>query len=119
MPPSPPATARPRPTARACSGSRRTIARTCGASPRAGRRSALALAAAALLATLVLVLPATLAQRFLLRSYHESPARAVSDARRADALDWLSGRPQLALARARLAQGDLPGALAAARAATR
>jgi hypothetical protein len=82
---------------------------------RIGRRSAIAVSAAALLAAVLLVAPATLAQRYLLRSYDDPPARALDDARRADTFDWLSGRPQLAIARARLAQGDAAGALAAAK----
>jgi hypothetical protein len=84
----------------------------------AGRRLRRAGAAAAVMAVLVaavVIVPATLAQRYLLRSYTEPAPQALADARRADALDWLSGRPQLAIARARLLQGDAAGALSAAR----
>ncbi|MDX6590960.1 MAG: hypothetical protein QOJ13_156 [Gaiellales bacterium] len=70
---------------------------------------------AALLAAVVLVLPAALAERYLERSYREPMDEAVTDVRRAQWLDRLSGRPHLALARARLRNGDTAGALAAAR----
>jgi hypothetical protein len=72
-------------------------------------------AAAALIAALVLVLPALLAERYIERSYREPLDKAVADARRANRFDRLSGRPQLAVARARLRNGDTAGALAAAR----
>jgi O-antigen ligase/polysaccharide polymerase Wzy-like membrane protein len=71
--------------------------------------------AAALLAAVTIVLPAALAERYLERSYRESMDEAVTDVRRAQFFDRLSGRPHLALARARLRNGDTAGALAAAR----
>lgn len=64
---------------------------------------------------LVLILPATLAQRYLERSYAEPADKALSDARRAARFDRLSGRPDLAIGRAKLRTGDNAGALAAAR----
>jgi O-antigen ligase len=70
---------------------------------------------ASLLAAAVLIVPATLAQRYLERSYDEPAAAALSDAHRAGRLDRLSGRPDLATARALLRTGDTAGALAAAR----
>ena len=73
--------------------------------------------AAAVIAALLLVVPAALAQRYLERSYHEPVAAALQDARRAADLDRLSGRPQLAAARALLRTGDTAGALADARSA--
>jgi hypothetical protein len=66
-------------------------------------------------AAALLIVPAALAQRYLERSYHEPAAAALADARRAADLDRLSGRPQLAAARARLRTGDTAGALADAR----
>ena len=70
---------------------------------------------ASVLAAAVLIVPATLAQRYLERSYEEPAAAALSDAHRAGRLDRLSGRPDLATARALLRTGDTAGALAAAR----
>jgi len=70
---------------------------------------------AALAAALLLVLPAALAERYMERSYRESLDKAIDDVRRAQTFDRLSGRPHLALARARLRNGDTAGALAAAR----
>ena len=70
---------------------------------------------AAVLAAALLIVPATLAQRYLERSYDEPAAAALSDAHRAGRLDRLSGRPDLATARALLRTGDTAGALAAAR----
>jgi len=70
---------------------------------------------ASVLAAAVLIVPATLAQRYLERSYAEPAAAALSDAHRAGRLDRLSGRPDLATARALLRTGDTAGALAAAR----
>ncbi|HEY0388965.1 MAG TPA: O-antigen ligase family protein [Gaiellales bacterium] len=72
-------------------------------------------AAAAVAAAVVLILPAALAQRYLERSYREPAAAALDDARRAGDLDRLSGRPDLAAARARLRTGDTAGALTDAR----
>ena len=69
----------------------------------------------AVLAAAVLIVPATLAQRYLERSYEEPAAAALSDAHRAGRLDRLSGRPDLATARALLRTGDTAGALASAR----
>jgi len=71
--------------------------------------------AAAIAAAALLIVPAGLAQRYLERSYHEPAAAALADARRAGDLDRLSGRPQLAAARALLRTGDTGGALADAR----
>ena len=71
--------------------------------------------AAAVAAAAVLIVPAALAQRYLERSYHEPVAAALVDAQRAGDLDRLSGRPQLAAARALLRTGDTAGALADAR----
>jgi O-antigen ligase/polysaccharide polymerase Wzy-like membrane protein len=82
------------------------------------RRSALlggAAAAAAVAAAAVLIVPAALAQRYLERSYHEPAAAALRDADRARTLDRLSGRPDLAAARALLRTGDTAAALADAR----
>ncbi|MDX6552741.1 MAG: hypothetical protein QOH74_1229 [Gaiellales bacterium] len=70
---------------------------------------------AALVAAVVLVLPAALAERYIERSYREPMDKAITDVRRAQWFDRLSGRPHLALARARLRNGDTAGALAAAR----
>lgn len=72
-------------------------------------------AAAVLIAALAIVLPAALAERYLERSYREPMDKALIDVRRAQFWDRLSGRPALALARARLRNGDTAGALAAAR----
>lgn len=74
-----------------------------------------AAAAAAVLAALLLVLPASLAQRLLVESYGQSGSQAVTTAHWAGALDWLSSRPELAVARAELRVGDARAALAAAR----
>jgi O-Antigen ligase len=71
--------------------------------------------AASVAAAALLIVPAALAQRYLERSYHEPAAAALADARRAGDLDRLSGRPQLAAARALLRTGDTAGALADAR----
>jgi hypothetical protein len=82
------------------------------------RRSAvlgMAAAAAAVAAAVVLVVPAALAQRYLERSYHEPAAAALRDAERARSFDRLSGRPDLAAARALLRTGDTAAALADAR----
>jgi predicted Zn-dependent protease len=72
-----------------------------------------ALAAVAVAA--LLIVPAALAQRYLERSYGEPAADALRDADRARTLDRLSGRPDLAAARALLRNGDTVAALAAAR----
>jgi hypothetical protein len=72
-------------------------------------------AVAAVAAAALLIVPAGLAQRYLERSYHEPAAAALDDARRARRLDRLSGRPDLAAARALLRTGDAAGALADAR----
>jgi hypothetical protein len=66
-------------------------------------------------AAAVLIVPAALAQRYLERSYHEPAAAALRDADRARTLDRLSGRPDLAAARAQLRTGDTAAALADAR----
>jgi hypothetical protein len=82
------------------------------------RRSALfggAAALAAVATAAVLIVPAALAQRYLERSYHEPAAAALRDADRARTLDRLSGRPDLAAARAMLRTGDTAAALADAR----
>ena len=73
------------------------------------------IALAALVAAAVLILPAALAQRYLERSYREPTAAALRDADRARRLDRLSGRPDLAAARALLRDGDTRDALVAAR----
>jgi len=72
-------------------------------------------AVAALAAAAVLIVPAALAQRYLERSYFEPAARALRDADRARRLDRLSGRPDLAAARALLRNGDTGAAFTAAR----
>jgi hypothetical protein len=72
-------------------------------------------ALAALAAAAVLIVPAALAQRYLERSYREPVAAALRDADRARRLDRLSGRPDLAAARALLRDGNTRDALAAAR----
>jgi hypothetical protein len=74
-------------------------------------------AAAGLAAALVLIVPAALAETYLQRSYTEPAPQALRDASRAADFDRLSGRPDLARARALLRTGDAAGALAAARAA--
>ena len=74
-----------------------------------------AVALAAIAVAAVLVVPAALAQGYLERSYREPLAQALRDADRAGRLDRLSGRPDLAAARALLRNGDTAGALAAAR----
>ena len=74
-----------------------------------------AVALAAIAAAAVLVVPAALAQSYLERSYREPLAQALRDADRADSLDRLSGRPQLAAARALLRNGNTSEALEAAR----
>ena len=61
------------------------------------------------------MLPATLAQAYLLRSYGQPEVQAIESARSADNLDWLSSRPQVAIARATLRNGDARAALAASR----
>jgi hypothetical protein len=63
----------------------------------------------------LLVVPATLAQRYLERSYREPVAEALRDADRARTLDRLSSRPDLAAARALLRNGDTRAAQGAAR----
>ncbi len=87
--------------------------------PAAERRRSVATGALALglslAAAVLLIVPAALAQRYLERSYHEPAPAALQDARRAADLDRLSGRPQLAAARALLRTGDTAGALADAR----
>jgi hypothetical protein len=70
---------------------------------------------AAIAAAAVLIVPAALAQRYLERSYQEPTAAALRDADRARRLDRLSGRPDLAAARALLRDGDTRDAFAAAR----
>jgi hypothetical protein len=72
-------------------------------------------ALAAVCAAALLIVPAALAQRYLERSYREPTAQALRDADRARRLDRLSGRPDLAAARALLRAGDTRGAFAAAR----
>jgi hypothetical protein len=72
-------------------------------------------ALAAACAAALLIVPAALAQRYLERSYNEPTAQALRDADRARSLDRLSGRPDLAAARALLRAGDTRGALDAAR----
>jgi O-antigen ligase len=72
-------------------------------------------ALAALAAAAVLIVPAALAQRYLERSYREPTAAALRDADRARRLDRLSGRPDLAAARALLRDGNTRDALVAAR----
>jgi Flp pilus assembly protein TadD len=72
-------------------------------------------ALAALAAAAVLIVPAALAQRYLERSYREPAAAALRDADRARRLDRLSGRPDLAAARALLRDGNTRDALVAAR----
>lgn len=72
-------------------------------------------AVAAVCAAALLIVPAALAQRYLERSYGEPAAQALRDASRARSLDRLSGRPDLATARALLRAGDTRGALDAAR----
>jgi hypothetical protein len=71
--------------------------------------------AALLLVVGIAVLPATLAQAYLLRSYGQPEVQAIESARSADNLDWLSSRPQVAIARATLRNGDARAALAASR----
>ena len=71
--------------------------------------------AALLLVVGVAVLPATLAQAYLLRSYGQPEQQAIESARSADNLDWLSSRPQVAIARATLRNGDARAALDASR----
>jgi hypothetical protein len=73
------------------------------------------IALTAVVAAALLVVPATLAQRYLERSYREPVAKALRDADRARTLDRLSGRPDLAAARALLRNGDTRAAQAAAR----
>jgi predicted Zn-dependent protease len=72
-------------------------------------------ALAAVCAAALLIVPAALAQRYLERSYREPTAQALRDADRARRLDRLSGRPDLAAARALLRVGDTRGAFGAAR----
>jgi hypothetical protein len=85
--------------------------------PARARRLVLSAPAAALglAAAVVLIVPAALAQRYLERSYHEPTAKALQDANRARRFDRLSGRPDLAAARALLRVGDTSGALVDAR----
>ncbi len=70
---------------------------------------------AAFVAATLLIVPAALAQRYLERSYDEPAAQALRDADRARQLDRLSGRPDLAAARALLRNGDTKAAFDAAR----
>ncbi len=81
------------------------------------RRLGAAVVLAAIAAAAVVVAPATLAQRYLLRSYAEPLPAALHDADRAASFDLLSGRPALARARAELSAGNAAAALADARAA--
>jgi hypothetical protein len=79
-----------------------------------------AVAAVALVGVAIgLVVPPTLAQGYLLSSYGMPPLVAIADAHKAARWDWLSSRPDIAIARADLASGDYSGALQAARAAVR
>jgi len=84
------------------------------------RRLVPAVAAVALVGvSLGLVVPPTLAQGYLLSSYGAPPTVAIADANKAARWDWLSSRPDIAIARADLGSGDLSGALRAARDAVR
>jgi hypothetical protein len=84
--------------------------------PEGARRLAMVGAAAGLLLVVgVAVLPATLAQAYLLRSYGQPEQQAIESAQSADTLDWLSSRPQVAIARATLRNGDARAALDASR----
>lgn len=84
------------------------------------RRLAPGLAALALVGvSLGLVVPPTLAQGYLLSSYGQPPLVAIADAHKAARWDWLSSRPDIAMARAYLASGDYTGALRAAQSAVR
>lgn len=84
--------------------------------PEGNTRLALIGSSAALLLIVgVAVLPATLAQAYLLRSYGQPEQQAIQSARSADNLDWLSSRPQVAIARATLRNGDARASLDASR----
>lgn len=60
-------------------------------------------------------IPPALAQAYLLRSYGQPLDAAISSANTADEFDWFSGRPQIAIARAALRNGDARTAYEASR----